>query len=100
MAVTHVWTGAWAAMNDVTLVEALPPDCHRDMQRLGLEVLSLSDPPAELPEEERLAVLESRLLVVAGRVERNGEVVHLLAQRLEDFTKLVRKLPTASRDFR
>jgi error-prone DNA polymerase len=47
----------------------------------------------------RAAVLESRLLLVSGRVERDGEVVHLLARRLEDLTQLVRAVPTTSRDF-
>ena len=51
--VARAWTAAWAAMNGVTLVEALPRDCHQEMQRLGLQVLSLSDPPLELPEDTR-----------------------------------------------
>jgi acetoin utilization protein AcuC len=51
--VARAWTGAWAAMNELTLDEALPPECHEDMARLGLRVLSLSDPPAELPEDTR-----------------------------------------------
>ncbi len=51
--VARAWTGAWAAMNEVTLPEALPRDCQKDMTRLGLEVLSLRDPPCELPEDTR-----------------------------------------------
>ena len=50
-------------------------------------------------ERFRSAVLESRLLRVRGRVERAEGVVHLLAERLDDLTSLIRRLPTASRDF-
>jgi acetoin utilization protein AcuC len=51
--VARAWTAAGAAMNQVTLPEALPRQCQKDMTRLGLGVLSLWDPPAELPEETR-----------------------------------------------
>jgi acetoin utilization protein AcuC len=51
--VARAWTAAWAAMNDVTLPEALPAACHPDMRRLGLETLSLWDPPLELPDDTK-----------------------------------------------
>jgi len=51
--VARAWTSAWAAMNEVTLPEGLPVECQKDMKRLGLQVLSLCDPPAELPEDTR-----------------------------------------------
>jgi len=51
--VARAWTSAWAAMNEVTLPESLPVECQKDMKRLGLQVLSLCDPPAELPEDTR-----------------------------------------------
>jgi acetoin utilization protein AcuC len=51
--VARAWTSAWAAMNDVTLADALPVECREDMARLGLRVPSLSDPPLELPEDTR-----------------------------------------------
>jgi hypothetical protein len=35
-------------MNEVELPAALPRECHRDMQRLGLGTLSLDD-PLEVP---------------------------------------------------
>jgi error-prone DNA polymerase len=50
-------------------------------------------------ERHRLAVLGGRLLLIKGKVEREGEVVHLLAERIEDLTELVKKVPTTSRDF-
>jgi len=49
--VARAWTAAWAAMNEVTLPEPLPAECHAEMGRLGLKTLSLSDPPTELPED-------------------------------------------------
>jgi len=51
--VARAWTAAWAAMNDVALPEALPRQCHRDMERLGLATLTLSDPVETLPEDTR-----------------------------------------------
>jgi acetoin utilization protein AcuC len=51
--VARAWTGAWAAMNEVTLAETLPPVCHGDMKRLGLQQLTMCDPPADLPDDTR-----------------------------------------------
>ena len=51
--VARAWTGAWAVLNDMTLPEALPPALHRDLRNLGLETLTLSDPPAEVEAETR-----------------------------------------------
>jgi error-prone DNA polymerase len=36
---------------------------------------------------------------IAGTIEREGEVVHLLAGRLFDHTPLLGRLATRSRDF-
>jgi len=44
-------------------------------------------------------VLQARLLVVEGEVQREGEVLHLIARRLEDHSHLLGKLATRSRDF-
>ena len=52
--VARAWTAAWATLNGVTLPDALPPELHSDMRRLGLETPSLSDPPLELPADTRL----------------------------------------------
>ena len=51
--VARAWTAAWAAMNDVDLPRDLPRESHRDMQRLGLEILSLDDPAEALPPDTR-----------------------------------------------
>ena len=50
-------------------------------------------------ERQRRVVLHARLLVACGTIEREGEVVHLVAGRLEDHTRLLGRLETRSRDF-
>lgn len=54
----------------------------------------------ELAERQRAPLLGARLLGVAGRVQREGRVVHLVAGRLWDCSGLLGRLPTRSRDFR
>jgi error-prone DNA polymerase len=44
-------------------------------------------------------VLGVRPIEVTGEVQREGEVVHLIARKLEDRTALLRGLRTVSRDF-
>jgi error-prone DNA polymerase len=53
----------------------------------------------DLAERQRRELLGSRLLAVYGILERQGEVVHLVAGRLQDLTPLLGKLVTRSRDF-
>jgi error-prone DNA polymerase len=52
-----------------------------------------------LVERQRQELLGARLLGVLGVLQRQGEVVHLVAKRLVDHTALLGRLPTASRDF-
>jgi error-prone DNA polymerase len=52
-----------------------------------------------LVERQRRELLGARLLAVHGTIERDGEVVHLVAQRLVDHSTLLGPLETASRDF-
>lgn len=53
----------------------------------------------KLVEKQRRELLGARLLGVLGQVQREGEVVHLVAKRLVDLSALLGHLPTASRDF-
>jgi error-prone DNA polymerase len=53
----------------------------------------------DLLERQRRELLGARLLVVDGAIQREGLVVHLLARRLEDHSRLLGRLPAASRDF-
>ncbi|TWI11558.1 error-prone DNA polymerase [Aerolutibacter ruishenii] len=53
-----------------------------------------------LAERQRRVFLESRLLVVEGRLERQDGVQHLIAERLQDASELLGTLATGgSRDF-
>jgi error-prone DNA polymerase len=53
----------------------------------------------DLVEKQRRELIGARLLGVYGVLERQGEVVHLIAQRLIDYSALLGRLTTASRDF-
>jgi error-prone DNA polymerase len=50
-------------------------------------------------EQQRRALLGSHLLAVHGVVERQGEVVHLVAGKLVDHSALLGRLIARSRDF-
>ena len=51
-------------------------------------------------EEQRAALLGSRLLEVRGALQREGDVLHVIAQRLTDLSALLGELAFESRDFR
>jgi error-prone DNA polymerase len=53
----------------------------------------------DVAERQRRALLTARLLAVDGWIERDGEVVHLIARRLEDRSALLGRLLAPSRDF-
>jgi error-prone DNA polymerase len=49
--------------------------------------------------EQHRALLDSKMLGVDGIVEREGDVVHLIAQQLTDYSRLLGPLAVESRDF-
>jgi error-prone DNA polymerase len=49
--------------------------------------------------EQRAALLESRLLEVHGKLQREGDVQHVIAQRLTNLSSLLGDLMVASRNF-
>ena len=53
----------------------------------------------DLTERQRRELLGARLMGVEGVLEREGEVVHLVARRLMDHSALLGRLATQSRDF-
>jgi error-prone DNA polymerase len=53
----------------------------------------------DLVERQRRELLGARLLAVEGSIERDGEVVHLIARHLVDRSALLGRLLTPSRDF-
>jgi len=52
-----------------------------------------------LIERQRRELLGARLMGVEGVLEREGEVMHLVAKRLSDHSALLGSLVTQSRDF-
>jgi len=49
--------------------------------------------------EQRAALLESRLLEVHGKLQREGDVQHVIAQRLTNLSSMLGDLVVASRNF-
>jgi error-prone DNA polymerase len=52
-----------------------------------------------LSRKQRRPLLASRLLRVAGTLERDGAVIHVIAQDLADYSRLIGQLDARSRDF-
>jgi error-prone DNA polymerase len=50
-------------------------------------------------EKQRRELLGATLLGVGGQIQREGDVIHLVAARLFDYSALLGNLETASRDF-
>lgn len=53
----------------------------------------------DLVEKQQRELLGSSLLGVEGEIQREGEVVHLVAHRLTDHTRLLGRLTAQSRNF-
>jgi error-prone DNA polymerase len=53
----------------------------------------------DVADKQRRALLASQLLAVYGTLERQGEVVHLIAAKLADHSHLLGRLVARSRDF-
>ncbi len=53
----------------------------------------------DLAERQRRALVGSRLLGVAGKLQIEGEVLHVIAHRLVDLSHLLGRLRAESRDF-
>jgi error-prone DNA polymerase len=52
-----------------------------------------------IAQRQRQVLLGARLLGVKGRVQREDEVLHLIAEALTDYSALLGRLVTGSRDF-
>lgn len=53
----------------------------------------------ETARRQRKPLLTARLLHVKGILEREGEIVHVMAGKLSDLSHLIKTLPVSSRDF-
>jgi len=52
-----------------------------------------------LAAQQHQTLIGSRLLGVYGKVQKEGQVTHVIAHRLKDYTRLLGDLTTYSRDF-
>jgi error-prone DNA polymerase len=52
-----------------------------------------------LAENQHQVLVGARLLGVHGQIQRHGDVIHIIAGRLSDYTALLGNLATSSRDF-
>ena len=53
-----------------------------------------------IADRDRRALLGSRLLIADGEVQREGDVIHVVVERLHDRSELLGELTVRSRDFR
>jgi error-prone DNA polymerase len=80
---------------------------QRPQTASGVTFLTLEDESGQVNvivwervgQEQRRALVDSRLLEVHGEWQRQEEVMHLIARRLIDRTRLLGELLTRSRDF-
>jgi error-prone DNA polymerase len=49
---------------------------------------------------QRRVLLDSVLLKVSGKIQREGDVLHIVVTRLEDYSSLLGELTMKSRNFR
>jgi error-prone DNA polymerase len=93
--------GQWARTAGLVLVRQRPGSAS------GVTFVTLEDETGQvnlvvwknIAERFRRALVESALLEVQGTLQREGEVLHLVARRLIDRTALTGRLNVASRDF-
>jgi error-prone DNA polymerase len=93
--------GAWTACAGIVINRQRPGSAK------GVMFVTLEDETGHVnivvwknvAETWRRPLLGSRLLEVSGRVQREGEVVHLVADRMADRSVLLGELDVPSRDF-
>jgi error-prone DNA polymerase len=80
---------------------------QRPMSASGVTFVTLEDETGhvnlivwlKVAERQRRALLESRLLEVQGRVQREGDVLHVVVRSMRDRSALLGALQARSRDF-
>jgi len=93
--------GAWTACAGIVINRQRPGSAK------GVMFVTLEDETGQanivvwqsIAEAWRRPLLGARLLEIAGRVQREGEVVHLVAERMADRSALLGALDVRSRDF-
>lgn len=54
----------------------------------------------DIGERQRKPLLRSRLMAISGKLQRDGDILHVIANDINDYTALLGRLKTESRDFR
>ena len=98
---TQLPHGQWARTAGLVLVRQRPGSAG------GVTFMTLEDETAQLnvivwkniAERFRRPLVEASLLEVQGTLQREGQVLHLVARRLIDRTALTGRLNHPSRDF-
>jgi error-prone DNA polymerase len=93
--------GAWTACAGIVINRQRPGSAK------GVVFVTLEDETGQanivvwqsVAETWRRPLLGSRLLEISGRVQREGQVVHLVAERMRDRSALLGALDVRSRDF-
>jgi error-prone DNA polymerase len=101
-ALWDVPNGRWVATGGLVITRQRPGSAG------GVTFVTLEDEVGyvnlivwkRVAEEQRAALLESRLLEVRGRVQREGDVLHVVARQLVDLSALLGDLMVESRNFR
>lgn len=92
---------------DFVKVAALPIVRQRPGTAKGICFITIEDETGsanlvvfpDLFDKDRKAILQSRLLMVAGRLQREGDIIHVIAQRCYDLSKLLKGLtPSQEQD--
>src|SRR5688500_4181450 len=52
----------------------------------------------QLFDEYRKPILQSRLIMVEGKLQREGEVIHVIVSKCHDFTKLLKHLTPSGKE--
>ncbi|MBS0195566.1 MAG: hypothetical protein JSR77_02305, partial [Planctomycetes bacterium] len=94
-------TGTRVAAAGIVLVRQRPGTAH------GIVFITLEDETGianlivrpKVYQRYRRAVRNASTLIVHGHVERQGDVIHILARRLVDFDEALGELRSRSRDF-
>ena len=52
-----------------------------------------------IAQRQRSVLVGARLMWVSGKIQKEGDVLHVIARRLKDYSQLLGTLATSSRDF-
>ena len=96
-----------SAHNDIVRAAGLVISRQRPGTATGVIFITLEDETGlvnvivwnSVFEKQRREILGARLLIVYGKLQREGEVTHLIAHRVKDKSHLLGELDVSSRDF-